>query len=55
MRVRHYLFRAKVVASVDIFKIPNLRSSPIFVRRRVVDAWAAAGLRGLEFDTLWSG
>lgn len=54
MRVTRYIFKAAVVADVDIFKIPNLRVSPTFVSERVVHAWTSAGLRGVTFDRVWS-
>ncbi len=55
MRVTRYSFRPEVVAGVDAFKIPNLHVSPTFVSERVVQAWTSAGLRGLDFKTVWSG
>jgi hypothetical protein len=50
MRITHHVFRPEVVRGVDVFKIPNLRSSPTFVSEAFVKLWQEAGLRGLEFD-----
>ena len=54
MRVNRYVFRATAIGGLDIFKIPSLRVSPIFVSERVVEAWSLAGLRGLVFTKVWS-
>jgi hypothetical protein len=54
MRVTRYVFRATVISGIDIFKIPDLRVSPTFVSKRVVEAWSLAGLRGLVFNKVWS-
>jgi hypothetical protein len=48
--IDHHVFHPEVVRGVDIFKIPNLRSSPTFVNEAFVKLWQDAGLRGLEFD-----
>jgi hypothetical protein len=45
-----FVFKPAAVADVHIFKIPNLRVSPTFVDEHVVQSWASAGLRGLEFN-----
>lgn len=54
MRVIRYVFRPNAVNGVLAFKIPNLRVSPTFVSQHFVDAWRAAGFRGLEFNEVWS-
>ncbi len=54
MDVTRYVFRASDLRGVDCFKIPQFRVSPTFVSERFVDAWHAAGLRGLEFEPIWS-
>lgn len=53
MMIQRYVFRADVIAGIDIFKIPNLRVSPTFVSQRFVDQWNTAGLKGLEFHLVW--
>lgn len=54
MDITRYVFRADAIQGIDIFKIPNLRVSPTFLSERIVSLWSAAGLRGLEFNTVWS-
>jgi hypothetical protein len=54
MRVNRYSFRPDVIGDTQIFKIPNLRSSPTFVSERFVRTWKSAGLRGLGFKKVWS-
>ena len=52
--IERYVFHADVVWGAHIFKIPQLRASPIFVSQHVVDAWKTAGLTGLDFDRVWT-
>jgi hypothetical protein len=52
--IRRHVFRADVVADIDIFRIPNFRVSPTFVSHRFVDRWMASGLKGLEFNQVWA-
>lgn len=51
VNIREHVFRTEPAA--EIFKIPNLRPSPTYVRQRFVDVWKSAGLRGLEFKQVW--
>ena len=55
MMITRYAFRRETITDVDAFKIPNLRSSPTYVSARFVERVEAAGLRGLDFETVWSG
>ena len=55
MRVATYAFVSSVIEDVDAFKITGLKNSATFVSERVVDTWRSAGLRGLEFQQVWSG
>jgi hypothetical protein len=55
MAIWRHVFRPELVADIDIFKIPVLRVSPIFVGERFVQAWISAGLSGLVFSEVWSG
>jgi hypothetical protein len=54
-QVFHHAFRPEVVAGRPIFKIPDLRVSPIFVDESFVKAWNDAGLSGLAFPRAWEG
>ncbi len=49
MMIDKHVFREKIVRDLHIFKIPNLRSSPVFVSQRFVDLWKSTGLIGLDF------
>ena len=51
--IKRYAFRPDVIRDVDIFKIPNVRNSAMFVGQRFVDMWKSAGLVGLEFNEVW--
>lgn len=53
MRIKQYVFRPQEIVGRDLFKIPNLRSSPTFISDHFVDAWRKAGPRGLEFRRIW--
>jgi hypothetical protein len=53
MLIQKYVFRADIVGSNDIFKIPNLRVSPTFVSQKFVDRWRTSGLKGLDFTQVW--
>ena len=55
MMIDRHAFRPSPIASVDAFKIPNLRFSPTYVSDRFVDLWKKSGLRGLSFTEIWSG
>lgn len=54
MMIQRHVFRADVVGNIGIFKIPNLRVSPIFVSHRFVQQWKASGLKGLKFKQVWA-
>lgn len=49
MLVQKYAFIHDLVSDVDAFKLTNLRVSPTFFSKRIVDAWKARGLTGLKF------
>jgi hypothetical protein len=49
MMVKKYVFIHDLIDGVDAFKLTNLRVSPTFFSRRVVDAWRDRGLVGLTF------
>ena len=53
MRIARYGFLKDVINGLDAFKIAGLKNSATFVSERVVDAWNAAGLRGLAFQQVW--
>ena len=53
MRIARYAFRSDLLHEVVAFKIPNLRVSPTFVTDVLVEAWRAAGLKGLELQEVW--
>ena len=54
MDIAGYVFKPDVIDGLDVFKLANLRASPTFVSPRFVDRWNKAGLRGLQFDKVWS-
>lgn len=49
MMVEKYSFIYDLIDGVDAFKISNLRVSPTFFSRRIVDIWKNSGFTGLEF------
>ncbi|MGO8999371.1 MAG: imm11 family protein [Polyangiaceae bacterium] len=53
MRIKKTVFRPTVVRDVDVFWLPH-RASATYLSQRFVDAYAAAGLVGLEFRKVWS-
>jgi hypothetical protein len=54
MRIARYEFRPDVIRDVDMFRIPQMRSSPIFLSQRFVDAVQQEGLTGAGFENVWS-
>jgi hypothetical protein len=54
MMIQRHVFREPIVSGVDAFRISGMRVSPIYVSQKVVDQWHASGLRGLEFEEVWS-
>lgn len=48
--IDRHVFRGKVIAGVDVFKLTSLRVSPTYVSERFVLAVKAVGLRGLAFE-----
>ncbi len=53
MHIERYVFHTSIVRNIDIFRLPY-RVSPTYVSERFVDAVRASGLKGLEFDKIWS-
>lgn len=53
MTVESYAFRPDVVDDFQLFTIPQLRRSQLFVGQRLVDWVGASSLRGLGFRELW--
>jgi hypothetical protein len=53
MDITRYALRPEAIRGVEIFKIPNMRVSPTFVGKKIVEVWKAARLRGLEFKQVW--
>lgn len=49
MMVQKYAFVKSMLNNVNAFKLTNLRVSPTFVSKRMVDSWHASGLKGLRF------
>jgi len=54
MGVRRYVFRLGVVQSHNIFRLSGMTPSLTFLSQEFVDSWKSAGLRGLEFELIWS-
>lgn len=55
MQIQHHEFHPDVVAGEAMFKIPDLRVSPIFVDQSFVSACRQADIRGLAFARVWEG
>lgn len=53
-RISRHVFRVPEVQGRHAFKIQSLRVSPTYVSGDFVRLWRNAGLRGLEFDEVWS-
>lgn len=49
-----HVFRPEGLRDVEVFKIPDIDVSPIFVTDRFVRRWRATGLTGLVFMEIWS-
>jgi hypothetical protein len=54
MRIIKVAFVPTAVRGVDIFRLPH-RASATYVSNRFVEHVHAAGLRGLDFNEVWSG
>jgi hypothetical protein len=54
MRLKKVAFFPAAVEGVHIFRLP-FRASPTFVSEHFVDRVRAAGLRGIEFEEVWTG
>jgi hypothetical protein len=54
MRITKVAFVPHALRGVDIFRLPH-RASSTYVSQRFVERADSAGLRGLEFNTAWSG
>lgn len=55
MHIRRYVFYPEIIDGFDVFKIGNLKPSPIFVSERFVKLWESSELKGLEFKRVWEG
>jgi hypothetical protein len=53
MMIQRYVFYAEAISGVDIFKIPNLRVSPVFFSNSFVNRWMDSGLKGVKFKKIW--
>lgn len=53
MRIKKYVFRPDRIEGVDLFRIPQMRSSPIFVSQRFVDKVHELQLTGVRFVGVW--
>lgn len=53
MRITRHAFHPDVVEGVDVFRIPQMRSSPIFVSDRFADRVRSSGLTGTGFEPVW--
>lgn len=54
MMIYRYEFDHRVVEGLDVFKVPNKRTSPTFFSERMVEVWRQSGLVGLDFKLVWS-
>lgn len=52
-RVEKYVFHLEALKGQHVFKIPNLRVSPIYLDEGFVTTWKEHGLSGLDFEELW--
>lgn len=50
--VRKYVFRSAALAGADLFKIPNLRLSPVFFSEAAMNRWVDSGISGLVFKNV---
>ncbi len=53
MRIKRVAFVASRIEGIDLFRLPH-RASSTYVSERFVDRVKAAGLRGLDFNKVWS-
>jgi hypothetical protein len=53
MRIQRPAFVPSAVEGVDVFRLPY-RAMPTYVSDRFVERVKSAGLKGLEFDAVWS-
>ena len=53
MRIASIEFRSALLGGLDIFRLPH-RASSTYVSRRFVDRVNDAGLRGFDFNKVWS-
>ncbi|TKD12808.1 imm11 family protein [Polyangium fumosum] len=54
MWIKKPAFFASAIEGVDLFRLPH-RGSSTYVSERFVERVKAAGLRGLDFNEVWSG
>jgi hypothetical protein len=55
MTVERWSLNLDRLGSEAIFKVPQLMRGPLLFNESFVEAVAAAGLRGIEFNEVWSG
>ena len=53
MRITQYSFHEDRLHGAVLFKIPDLRVSPVFCSQIFVDSWRSAGFTGLDFPLIW--
>lgn len=53
MRIRRHAFRSEMLDGVVAFKIPNLRSSCIYLSERAVQVMSPVVSDGLGFEVIW--
>jgi hypothetical protein len=53
MRIERHVFLPETVEGVDVFRIPQMRASPIFVSDLFADLVSRSGLTGTEFELVW--
>ncbi|TKD12806.1 imm11 family protein [Polyangium fumosum] len=54
MWIKKPAFFASAIEGIDLFRLPH-RGSSTYVSERFVERVKAAGLRGLDFNVVWSG
>lgn len=55
MKIEKHVFFPDRVRGLPLFKIKSLDLSPTYIGDVFVARWNAAGLRGIDFEEVWSG